>query len=249
MSRYAKTGKDVTSEEARLLAEVARALSAGEPPAEDPFVAWCGTQARSAGTWHVLGAGPSLLEFAARQDWKGFHCVATNGTPLVCKGFSHWCSVDPMPRKVLDALEPLEVPKLVGGVPGWEKDGKGYPKDSVQAPHWSRIGPLRLADMPARGLYWRTSVVQMGMELARLLGARRIVLWGVDYADNSHAYDKACPEGARPKGARWDLTSIKQAFQTLALEYQTAGIEVWNANPGSLLGIWGTIKPEKAISL
>lgn len=191
-------------------------------------------------TWHVIAAGPSIKEVALKVDWSGKPAICCNGVPLLFRGVENWITIDP-PR---DALESWA---------GTDVTTRKFVHCTVEAEferivfrHWNRVGPSR--DPFKNGLFWHGSVAMAAADLARVLGARRIIVWGLDYVDRSHAYDEMFP-GMKAKGlAQWDVQAINERWKDMAheMKYQ-GGPEILNANPGSLVKVLPMIDPKEAL--
>ena len=193
-------------------------------------------------TWHVIAAGPSIHEHCLKVDWRGRPAICCNGVPLIARGIDNWISVDE-PRDALASWANSDVTTNKFINHAVEADFK-----RIVFKHWNRVGPNR--DPFKYGLFWHGSVAMAAVDLARVLGARQVILWGLDYVDRSHAYDELFPDMVSKGLPQWDLEKINNRWKDMAheLKYQ-GGPEILNANPNSRLKVLPFIDPKKALEM
>jgi len=193
-------------------------------------------------TWHVMAAGPSIQEHCLKVDWRGRPAICCNGVPLLARGIDNWISVDE-PRDALASWANSDVTTNKFINHAVEADFK-----RIVFKHWNRVGPNR--DPFKYGLFWHGSVAMAAVDLARVLGARQVILWGLDYVDRSHAYDELFPDMVSKGLPQWDLEKINNRWKDMAheLKYQ-GGPEILNANPNSRLKVLPFIDPKKALEM
>ena len=188
-------------------------------------------------TIHVFGAGPSLNYYAKNQNWNNLVTIGVNGTPFVISPLTYWLRVDPLKDNECEKLQ-LEYLKSK------TKTIKMLPEYHAQAEFadvtfkHSNIYPC--ADLKTAGLYYWGSSVMACMDFAAHCGAERVVVWGLDYKNQEHAYKDAQPR------APWDLIKLEDKFQKL-LEAWPA-VKFFNANPLTGLKCIPIIEPIKALA-
>ena len=198
-------------------------------------------------TIHVVGCGPSARNFADLAA--GRISIGVNGAGVVIPEIKYWLACDP-----IDNDRPLN------------KAIRNYLENNTYVEHkfqfvlsWKQNPMVRFfndwtvfrqtgeilfrADRPhwRNGLYFYHSSVHASLELARLMGAKKIVLWGVDYTDRSHCYtDKEIVGDCKDNpGKPWsDYAMHLDGFKKIKAIYDKENIEIINANPDSLLDVF-----------
>jgi hypothetical protein len=89
-------------------------------------------------------------------------------------------------------------------------------------------------DRPA--LSWNGSSVHAALHLALWMGAREVILHGVDYRDRTHFYQEEKPN----IGAWTDFAKHVAGFTKLQAYAAERGVQVWNANKESMLPVFPT---------
>jgi len=86
------------------------------------------------------------------------------------------------------------------------------------------------------GLRLGTSIMFPAINLAYLFGAKRIILFGVDLHDNKHFYPSQTDKQAKYENTifPWLKTTLR-GFERIAEFLKEKDVEVFNANPNSLL--------------
>jgi hypothetical protein len=227
----------------------------------DSMKPWAGR--RRGETIHVFGNGPSLLNFAARQDWTGRVTLGVNAAGLHIRPLRYWLSADNLAaaghrdlydwiQRWLASAEGVTTtfarfgsPLCLRGCTDLLDARRPWLPDAMftQAPD----GPAERID---EGLYWDGASVHAALDLARHFGCRRAILWGVDYHDRSHSYthSREIPSdpGDQP-GRPWtDFEKIARGFERLRRACAARGMEVFNANPESRLKVFPFIPPQTA---
>ena len=179
-------------------------------------------------TAYVFASGPSLKDILL-EDWDGKLTIGINGVGLLISNLSIWCAVDLMPEPIVQ----------------WANNFCGYKFCSVINQHqfnkavvikqWAIHGPLPWEQAEVHGFYWHGSTAMLACEIVRLLfKAKRIIIFGLDYNDTTHVYDKLSPKLARTKKF-WDMELLERNWRNFYLSYQKYNIELYNANNNSAL--------------
>ena len=225
-------------------------------------------------TVHVFGNGPSLNDFAAKQDWSAHVTLGVNAAGLHIRPLRYWLTVDNLVadgrRDLYDWLrEWLESVRgrtatftrfgapLVLREPG-SASCQLAPRNLTDcATNWLpdamfAHAPFEPLEDIEDGLYWNSSSVQAALDLARHMGARRAILWGVDYHDRRHAYTGSAAIPRDPldnPGTPWaNWERIVHGFETVKAACAASGLEILNANPNSRLTVFPFVKPEAAFA-
>lgn len=225
-------------------------------------------------TIHILGCGPSLNDFAAKQDWTGKIVIATNYSVLTVPKPTYFMMVDDFRVKPGAAMQAVkdwfdansEIPCFVNRAMcfnGFVPEQSAILINHVPEPA-SRLTVLRDDNTPVTtGVYWVNSVVQAAMDMARHMGAVKIVLWGVDYHDRRHNYTGTVADPSDGKGT-WNLNKIRRVFADMRpflvskhpyvtedgkTRFKEEPIEVVVANPDSALKVYPQVRPEIAFGV
>jgi hypothetical protein len=220
--------------------------------------------ARHAGqTAHIFGNGPSLKNFAARVFWENRLTIGINAAGHCIAPLQYWLSVDnllaPEQRPLHDwvhrwmkTVSPRPVTVTRGTSP-WviqHLDGFTAGEDTFLPDYLFTHAPQGPMETIDQGLHWTKSSCQAGLDLARHMGCARIYLWGLDYTDRSHSYTAGTEIVDDPKdnpGRPWsDFDAHVRGFEALREACRSARIEVFNANPASMLDVFPKVQPEEA---
>ena len=177
---------------------------------------------------HVFACGPSI-KYLLQDDWSKEKTIGCNGVGLLGLKINTFCACDRMPDPVVKWAETFPGFKFVSAI------NQDQFERAAVIKHWPSQGPLPYEEAEMRGFYWHGSVAMMACEIARLLmDAETIVIHGLDYLSNEHAYDSISPELKR-KEAFWDMPLLERNWKSVWLNYQKYGVQIWNANPNSAL--------------
>jgi len=190
-------------------------------------------------TIHVFGSGPSLKDVALKLDWSGHITIGVNGVPKVIPYLKYWLMVD-------DFLYRHD------GVSDWICEWfnkntmietfvrRGVFKQELLD---EKVLPIYLFDGSPMGpgssinnLFFGRSSTVAAADLARHMGAVKIVLWGCDYNDRSHVYNDT-------SDGQWPLNQVENEYRKLFNCCREAGVELVNANPRSALSCIPKIDP------
>lgn len=213
---------------------------------------------------HVFGTGPSLNDFAAKQDWTGKITFGVNAAGRDIKPLTYWSSVDDLYNKSDRALHTW--------VRQWLIDTQGTVKQFIRAgatvermlysvrigagkpPLWVpdycfRYDPHGPHDHITKGVYHTLSSTQSALDIVRHMTPKAAVLWGVDYLDRSHVYtgsDDIKNDALDNPGVPWKRwKQIQEGFEKLAEAYERDGIKLLNANPKSRLECIPKVTPQE----
>ena len=177
---------------------------------------------------HILAAGPSIRPYVA-EGWPNGAIIGVNGTGLLCASLYAWCATDKMPQPVVEWAASFKGRKFVSTANQHQFPGAYVMK------HWGMQGPLHFEQAEMKGFFWAGSSAMAACEIARLLmKATEIIVHGLDYQDNAHAYDYV-DERLKRKEIPWNMAFLEQNWRAMYLGYQKMGVGLWNANPNSAL--------------
>ena len=226
-------------------------------------------------TIHIFGNGPSLNEFAAKQDWEKKLTFGVNAAGHCINSLSYWCSVDNMWIKdgrtahdwIVGWLKTVKgktvtfirrdsyaernlyrLPLLNDGQPVWTPDFI-----FAYNPNPQRLDHERpLTTGLAAGVFHSLSSVHAAMDIARHLGVARMILWGIDYKDRAHSYsggEQIKNDLKDNPGKPWAcFGEITNGFKRVQ-EACRGAVEILNANPDSALKVFPLIEPAEAFGL
>lgn len=193
--------------------------------------------------FHILGAGPSLRHYDVTKNPTAT-TIAVNGATAIVPKVDFWLTCDDFTKPDGRSLNE------------WIKE---YMCQFSTTQRFVRRGIIKSADSPyvvsqifrhsmemdndiGRGLFYGLSSVSAAIDLARHLGAEKIVLFGVDYHDRSHAYSDIIKHDSLDRPGRdwerWD--KIVAEFEYVKQVCDKQGIEVTNGNPESKLTVFPT---------
>ncbi len=184
-------------------------------------------------TIHVVGTGPSVAK--VNVDWSLLITIGVNGAFKIVPDLNYWLMVDNWSPNNKNPLY-KEVNKWFTG-----------DEETIKLCRYGIFGPYSMMDDDEKkpdhmfrhsgfgpvsslsgGLFWGRSSVSAAVDLARHMGASKVVLWGCDFNDHSHAYDMV-------HGAQWDLGKLEKEFTILRKGCADYNCEIVNASPGSAL--------------
>lgn len=176
----------------------------------------------------VVGGGHSAKPFYQELSFKKstFGC---SGVPLVCK-VGYWYSCDVVRTKPM--LEWLTTDKdtiKVLAMEAWKDEKVAFEAYQTQTPP-----PGPISDPWKNGLWHGCSSAIGAAELARLAGARKIYLMGVDYTDVTHPFDEVDPQRGMNRKP-WNEDRVLAHWRIMRDEFRSQRVEVICANPKSLL--------------
>lgn len=207
----------------------------------------CWNNAHFGETIHVVGCGPSARNFAPLAA--GRISIGVNGAGVVIPELTYWLACDPIStdrplnnaiRKYL--MENTYYQHAFQFILSWQRNPM---QEAIGK--WTLFKQsgefLRRQDKPhwRNGFYFYHSSVHAAMELARLMGAKKIVLWGVDYDDRSHCYTgkEIVGDCKDNPDKEWDdIGCHLEGFLKIKEFYEKEGIEIENANLNSKIGIF-----------
>ncbi|HDZ74382.1 MAG TPA: hypothetical protein ENH55_16790 [Aurantimonas coralicida] len=186
-------------------------------------------------TVFILGGGPSLAGQGA-QRLAGRRVIAVNSSYIAHPFADYLCSADrPWLYEHRAALEKAWRGRVVTVTDAIDWDGLLHLRQ-VAPPIPGKAGGVAISTDP-RALSVRRTSLQAAINLAVLLGAKRIVLLGADGGRDSEgrAHHHA-PHKQAPKPGCWDeqLVDLATTVQPLI----DLGVEVLNASPGSHWDLW-----------
>lgn len=220
-------------------------------------------------TIHVIGCGPSLHDYAARQDWTGKLTIGMSACGLYVKPLTYWLDVhttpfvgdnrhaDPLDRWIMRWLESVRGKTLTFGrfMTLYQKRSHEWMPDFCF--DYDRYGPTTEATTVGgkTGLFYSATTAHAALDLACHLGAARVVLWGMDFHFLNHCYTGSpeipytcndaphLPWCLRPGTYR----SLLRGFDVLEGRYPR--VKIINANPNSRLKMFPVRDPERAFRL
>jgi len=191
-------------------------------------------------TIHVFGAGPSLLNYAVKQDWSDSITIGINRVPLVipCK---YWIRCDAFRKGTSDDAQ-VE----------WARNNSSTFKILCKNIDPCGIKPDALCEnfrvpccpdnLKFGNLHWWGSSVHAAIELAGAMGASQIILWGIDYNNLDHAYKD---DHKRPM---WDMVKLSEKFRNIKDAWALRRVKIYNANANSLLKVFDFKQPVECYS-
>lgn len=186
-------------------------------------------------TIHVFGSGPSLNDVAVRVNWGGHITIGVNGVPKVIENLKYWLMIDDFMNQNDEVKNWIRKWFFSNNVTEtFVRRGLFSVND-----YFDQVAPNYIVDHAAfgpvsdleHGLFYGKSSAVAAADLARHLGAKRIILWGCDYNNREHAYKVESDDGKRT----WPMAKINEEFKQLLLACKDDGIELLNASPVSAL--------------
>lgn len=170
---------------------------------------------------HIFGNGPSLLKHAASVDWKDKFTIGVNAAPVTIKNLQYWMCVEDfygddrdLFRWIRDwSAKDQETRKIV-------KSGV-LNRRLLDDQHWKPFLTVNQNSEPSQDLrsqFWGSSTVQAAIELARLMGASEIYLWGIDYSNRLHSYSgsKEISSDVNDHSGQWSrFDRVVRHFETV----------------------------------
>jgi len=180
--------------------------------------------------FHIICAGPSTRPYLAMDTWLKKSVILCNGMPLLwtarCEDL-RWVMIDPIPEGLKSWTQnPCENTRYCTDLN----------KHDVLGGTVIRHNHVHVMDNPeVAGFFWHGSVGQLACHLAWWLGAKRCMVWGLDYHDKRRSYDRLHQSMSSPDKF-WDhMDVVEGGWQKLVTGLHDLGCEVFNANPGTAL--------------
>lgn len=208
------------------------------PPRKFTFRKWSDLHNISPhSSFHIIGAGPSARDFipqlAQRQN-----VISVNGVPSLTPT-QYWYCCDHKDY-FYEIASNRGMTRIVSE--SWEK----HPFELDDEVFLAKSFPSGFISDPEKGgLFHGNSSVLGACDLARLMGAVSIVLWGVDYNDNAHSYDESLPSAQKTDD--WDMERIYRQFDQLKLSFKHFNVNIFNASPASALPQFEKVDPHSAL--
>lgn len=203
-------------------------------------------------TWFFLGGGPSLRSVDL-EALRGRNTFAVNGVCEVYPRPSAWCATDPfhaMPGDPMGQEGTLKLlPRAFAGDLDPSDDARFFLRNTRFNP-WTFLSERtvnwgserRATDELERDAPWGRgrSVMLAALKLMWFLGARRIVLLGVDWhMDAAQPYAHSATADDRKASSNNDKFGLlSRRFGQLRPVFEAAGLTVVNATEGSRLEVF-----------
>lgn len=196
---------------------------------------------------HVLCSGPSTLDWIKpSRDWSTKDVILCNGMPLVWGAWADkpchtlkWCMIDPLPEMMLGwGTRPCPYPRFCTRLNQHQVKGCEVVRHNVSA----------VMDEPLKdGFYWQGSVGHLGCQIARLYGAYKVYVWGLDYQSKERSYSNI-HGSLQSKEKSWDMQIIETGWERLRNGLYDLGVRVYNCNPKTNLKALEIMDPEQALA-
>jgi hypothetical protein len=188
-------------------------------------------------TIHVFACGPSLLKNVAKRDWMGKTTIGVNGSFEVVNNLSYWLRIDPFSesdadKRQVEWLKKSSITKRLLNSSIKFDDTWNFDYQFRKSMQYPSAGGA----IDGVGFWWSGTSVHAAIELAGHMGASEIVVWGLDYDNQEHAY----PDNGQRNP--YNLQRIEDGFQTL-VKYWYPYTKIVNANPESKLKALPFINP------
>jgi len=190
------------------------------------------------GTAHVIAAGPSAKPFLSQLAGRGT-AISINAVPAICPTqFWYCCDRNPL-------FEPFAQDRNMTRIVGEQWLDFTFELDDTNVFYGKNVKCGFISTQARDGIYHGMSSTVGAVEIARLMGAKTIVLWGVDYTTTEHSYDAELPQAK--KKDQWQMEFIMSDFNRMAENYKFFGIEILQTNSHSLINQFNYIDPHAAL--